>query len=106
MSENKKVYYIPARLQRETIPVVIYCRVSTASKEQLNSLFTQVFAMTRYVASFDDWKLDTKTVGSSLMISIIESIAQAENESRSVHIKLGLEFRAKSGTSRQVIHCL
>lgn len=170
MSENKMVQYIPARPQRDVIPVGIYCRVSTSAKEQLNSLFAQVSALTRHVALFDEWKLadtyievasskgdsarpefkrliqdckqkkiklvivknisrfgrdtvtvldalqqlkthdvrvifmeeklDTKTVDSSLMISIIESIAQAENESRSANIKIGLNLRAKTGTSK------
>jgi len=36
----------------------------------------------------------------SLMISIIESIAQAENESRSENIKWGIKQRAASGTSK------
>ncbi|MDD4429437.1 MAG: recombinase family protein [Paludibacter sp.] len=168
MSENKKVQF--ARPQKGCNPSCIYCRVSTAAKEQLNSLFVQVSALTRHVALYDEWmladsyvevasskgdsprpefrrliddckrkkikivlvknisrfgrdtvtvlealqqlrthdvrvifleeKLDTKTVDSNLMISIIESIAQAENESRSANIKMGLNFRAKTGTSK------
>ena len=38
---------------------------------------------------FEQESLDTKDVESSLMISIIESLAQAENESRSDNIKWG-----------------
>ncbi|MFP4478422.1 MAG: recombinase family protein, partial [Candidatus Izemoplasmatales bacterium] len=37
---------------------------------------------------------------SDLMISIIESIAQAENESRSDNIKWGIKQRAAQGTSK------
>lgn len=57
MSENKKVQFIPARPQRDMIPVGIYCRVSTAAKEQLNSTFAQGSDLTRQVALFDEWKL-------------------------------------------------
>lgn len=39
---------------------------------------------------FEQESLDTKDVESSLMISIIESLAQAENESRSDNIKWGM----------------
>lgn len=34
------------------------------------------------------------------MISIIESLAQAENESRNDNIKMGIKYRAADGTSK------
>lgn len=49
---------------------------------------------------FEQESLDTKDVESSLMISIIESFAQAENESRSDNIKWGIRQRAAQGTSK------
>lgn len=49
---------------------------------------------------FQQESLDTKDVESSLMISIIESLAQAENEARSDNIKWGIHQRAAQGTSR------
>lgn len=49
---------------------------------------------------FHQENLDTKDVESSLMISIIESLAQAENESRSDNIKWGIRQRAAQGTSK------
>ena len=49
---------------------------------------------------FDQESLDTKDVESSLMISIIESLAQAENESRRDNIKWGIRQRAAQGTSK------
>jgi site-specific DNA recombinase len=48
---------------------------------------------------FDQENLDTDEVDSNLMISVMESLAQAENESRSENIRLGLAHRAASGTS-------
>lgn len=49
---------------------------------------------------FEQENLYTKDVESSLMISVIESLAQAENESRSENIKWGIHQRAAKGTSK------
>lgn len=49
---------------------------------------------------FEQDNLDTADTDSDLMISIIESIAQAENESRSDNIKWGIKQRAAQGTSK------
>ncbi|WP_243124731.1 recombinase family protein [Eubacterium limosum] len=45
-------------------------------------------------------ELDTANTDSDLMISIIESLAQAENESRSENIKWGIKQSAVSGRSK------
>ena len=47
---------------------------------------------------FEQENLDTAETDSTLMISIIESFAQAENESRSQNIKWGIKERAEKGT--------
>lgn len=49
---------------------------------------------------FEQEGLDTSDTDSELMISIIESIAQAENESRSENIKWGYRRHAAQGTSK------
>ena len=49
---------------------------------------------------FEQEELDTANTDSDLMISIIESIAQVENESRSENIKWGIKQRAALGTSK------
>jgi len=49
---------------------------------------------------FEQEVLDTADTDNDLMISIIESIAQAENESRSDNIKWGIKQRAAQGTSK------
>ena len=49
---------------------------------------------------FEQEVLDTADIDNDLMISIIESIAQAENESRSENIKWGIKQRAAQGTSK------
>lgn len=49
---------------------------------------------------FQQEALDTADTNNDLMISIIESIAEAENELRSDNIKWGIKQRAAQGTSR------
>ena len=169
MQENSKIHFIPSIPKREK-RVGIYCRVSTNSAEQLQSLTAQVSHLTRLTAAmqqcvladvhmdiatsktgssrkefnrlledcnlrkieivitknisrfgrntveildalnqlkalgvrviFEQEEMDTANTDSDLMISIIESLAQAENESRSENIKWGIKQRAASGTSK------
>ena len=169
MQKNSKIHFIPPVPKREK-RVGIYCRVSTNSAEQLQSLTAQVSHLTRLAAAMPQWllsdvymdvatsktgssrkefnrmlddcrsnkleivltksisrfgrdtveildalhqlkqlgvrvifeqeELDTANTDSDLMISIIESLSQAENESRSENIKWGIKQRAASGTSK------
>ncbi|MDD3415845.1 MAG: recombinase family protein [Lachnospiraceae bacterium] len=49
---------------------------------------------------FEQEELDTVNTDSDLMIAVIKSIAQAENESRSENIKWGIKQRVASGKSK------
>lgn len=49
---------------------------------------------------FEQEELDTTKTDSDLMIAVIEALAQVENESRSDNIKMGIKFRAATGTSK------
>lgn len=49
---------------------------------------------------FEQEELDAANTDSDLMISIIECLVQAENESGSENIKWGIKQRAMSGTSK------
>ncbi len=170
MDENKKVHFIPSIPQKASKRVGIYCRVSTNSAEQLQSLAVQISHLTKVTAATPQWllmdvymdvassktgsartgfnrmmedsasrkldiiltksisrfgrdtvetlsalnslerdkvrvifeqeDLDTSNVDSKLLISILEGIAQAENESRSENIKWGIKQRAASGSSK------
>lgn len=170
MPNNPKVYYIPANPPKREKRVGIYCRVSTNSMEQLQSLTAQVSHLTRLTATVPQWllsdvymdiatsktdssrkefcrmlddckshkleivitkdvsrfgrdtvevldafnqlkalgvrvifegnSLDTANINSDLMVAVMESIAQAENESRSENIKWGIKQRAAQGTSK------
>lgn len=48
---------------------------------------------------FDEDGLDTDVVDDELLISVAESFAQAENETRSMSIRMGLRNRALNGSS-------
>lgn len=48
---------------------------------------------------FTEENLDTHETDSDLMIAVMESLAQAENESRSENIRMGLSMKAAKGTS-------
>ena len=170
MPNNPKVHYIPANPPKREKRVGIYCRVSTNSMEQLQSLTAQVSHLTRLTATVPQWllsdvymdiatsktgssrkefnrmledckshkleivitkdvsrfgrdtvevidafnqlkalgvrvifegnSLDTANTDSDLMVAVMESIAQAENESRSENIKWGIKQRAAQGTSK------
>ncbi len=170
MPNNPKVHYIPANPPKREKRVGIYCRVSTNSMEQLQSLTVQVSHLTRLTATVPQWllsdvymdiatsktgssrkefnrmledckshkleivitkdvsrfgrdtvevldafnqlkalgvrvifegnSLDTANTDSDLMVAVMESIAQAENESRSENIKMGIKYRAAAGTSK------
>lgn len=170
MLNNPKVHYIPANPPKREKHVGIYCRVSTNSMEQLQSLTAQVSHLTRLTATVPQWlladvymdiatsktgssrkefnrmledckshkleivitkdvsrfgrdtvevidafnqlkalgvrvifegnSLDTANTSSDLMVAVMESIAQAENESRSENIKWGIKQRAAQGTSK------
>lgn len=47
---------------------------------------------------FEQENLDTDEVDSNLMISVMESLTQAENESQSEKIRMKLAMRAVNGT--------
>ena len=170
MPNNPKVHYIPANPPKREKRVGIYCRVSTNSMEQLQSLTAQVSHLTRLTATVPQWllsdvymdiatsktgssrkefnrmlgdckshkleivitkdvsrfgrdtvevldafnqlkalgvrvifegnSLDTANTDSDLMVAVMESIAQAENESRSENIRMGIKYRAAAGTSK------
>lgn len=170
MPSNPKVHYIPANPPKREKRVGIYCRVSTNSMEQLQSLTAQVSHLTRLTATVPQWllsdvymdiatsktgssrkefnrmlkdckshkleivitkdvsrfgrdtvevldafnqlkalgvrvifegnSLDTTNTDSDLMVAVMESIAQAENESRSENIRMGIKYRVVAGTSK------
>lgn len=170
MPLKPKVRLIPPPLpQLRSSQVCIYCRVSTRSQEQIESLSTQISSLTRFVASRWQWKLvdvyidvksgsdttgrkefqrmmadcragkidiiltksisrfgrdtieslkalnelrglrvevifeaeglSTSDPDSSLIVSILESYVQQENEERRKNIIWGMRRKAENGTS-------
>lgn len=92
------------RLIREceahNISVVLAKSISRFGRDTVDTLT----ALNRMKASgvrviFEEESIDTDDVDSNLLISVMESVAQSENESRSENIRMGLSFRAAIGTS-------
>ena len=57
MEEDKRVHFIPAAPPKREKKVGVYCRVSSNSVEQLNSLTAQVTHYTRLTAKTPTWLL-------------------------------------------------
>ncbi len=74
-----------SRFGRDTVEVL-------EALEELKALNVRVI--------FEQENLDTADTDSALMISVMQSLAQAENESRSNNIKMGIKQRALQGTSK------
>lgn len=83
------------------LEIVITKDVSRFGRDTVEVLdaFNQLKALGVRVI-FEGNSLDTANTSSDLMVAVIESIAQAENESRSENIKWGIKQRAATGTSK------
>ena len=83
------------------LEIVITKDVSRFGRDTVEVLnaFNQLKALGVRVI-FEGNSLDTANTSSDLMVAVIESIAQAENESRSENIKWGIKQRAAQGTSK------
>ena len=83
------------------LEIVITKDVSRFGRDTVEVLdaFNQLKALGVRVI-FEGNSLDTANTDSDLMVAVMESIAQAENESRSENIKWGIKQRAASGTSK------
>ena len=106
-----QMYLLMLRLRREFERLIKECEVHNISViltksisrfgrdtvETLSALNRPKAAGVRII--FEAENLDTDEVDSNLMISVMESFAQAENESRSENIRMGLAMKAANGTS-------
>lgn len=83
------------------LEIVITKDVSRFGRDTVEVLdaFNQLKALGVRVI-FEGNSLDTANTNSDLMVAVIESIAQAENESRSENIRWGIKQQAASGTSK------
>lgn len=83
------------------LEIVITKDVSRFGRDTVEVLdaFNQLKALGIRVI-FEGNSLDTANTDSDLMVAVMESIAQTENESRSENIKWGIKQRAAAGTSK------
>lgn len=87
--------------QSRKLDIVITKNISRFGRDTVETLdaLNQLKALGIRVI-FEQEELDTVNTDSNLIISVIESVAQAENESRSENIKWGIKNRAASGKSK------
>lgn len=83
------------------LDIVIIKSVSRFGRDTVDTLEAlKVLRESAVRVIFEQENLDSSETDNQLMISIIESLAQAENEARSDNIKWGIRQRAAQGTSK------
>lgn len=87
--------------RNKKVNIVITKSVSRFGRDTIEALETvRLLKELRVRVIFDQENIDTASDDSELMLTIYESLSQAENESRSQNIKLGHRYRAMDGTSK------
>lgn len=83
------------------LDIIITKSISRFGRDTVETL-SALNSLERYKVRviFEQEDLDTSKVDSKLLISILEGMAQAENESRSGNIRWGIKQRAASGSSK------
>lgn len=100
-SQRKEFNRLLSDCTANKVDVVITKNVSRFGRDSLEILSAlEQLRETNTRVIFETEEIDTEKTDSRLMISIIESFAQAENESRSDNIKWGNKQRAANGTSK------
>lgn len=100
-SSRKEFNRMPQDCKSRDIEIILTKNISRFGRDTVEILdaLNQLRALGVRVI-FEQEQLDTADTDNDLMVSIIESIAQAENESRSDNIKWGIKQRAAQGTSK------
>lgn len=100
-SSRKEFNRMLADCKSHKLEIVITKDVSRFGRDTVEVLdaFNQLKALNVRVI-FEGNSLDTANTDSDLMVAVMESIAQAENESRSENIRWGIKQRAAQGTSK------
>lgn len=99
-SKRKEFERMLQECEAHNISVILTKSISRFGRDAvdtLEALKRLKAAGTRVI--FEDENLDTADAANELIISVLESLSQAENENRSENIRLGMSFRAATGTS-------
>ena len=99
-SKRKEFERMLQECEAHNISVILTKSISRFGRDTvdtLEALKRLKVAGTRVI--FEDENLDTADAANELIISVLESLSQAENENRSENIRLGMRFRAATGTS-------
>lgn len=99
-SKRKEFERMLQECEAHNISVILTKSISRFGRDTvdtLEALKRLKAAGTRVI--FEDENMDTADSANELIISVLESLSQAENENRSENIRLGMSFRAATGTS-------
>lgn len=99
-SKRKEFERMLQECEAHNISVILTKSISRFGRDTvdtLEALKRLKVAGTRVI--FEDENLDTADAANELIISVLESLSQAENENRSENIRFGMSFRAATGTS-------
>lgn len=99
-SKRKEFERMLQECEAHNISVILTKNISRFGRDTvdtLEALKRLKAAGTRVI--FEDENMDTADSANELIISVLESLSQAENENRSENIRLGMSFRAATGTS-------
>ncbi|WP_282919773.1 recombinase family protein [Ignavigranum ruoffiae] len=87
--------------RNKKVTIVLTKSVSRFGRDTIEALETvRLLKELKVRIIFDQEDIDTASEDSELLLTIYESLAQADNESRSQNIKLGHRYRAMDGTSK------
>lgn len=100
-SSRKEFSRMLEDLKKEDVNIIVTKSVSRFGRDTVDALEAlKVIKQASARIIFEQENLDSQEDDTDIIISIMESLAQSENEQRSENIKWGLKQRAVQGTSK------
>ncbi|MCI5839101.1 MAG: recombinase family protein, partial [Peptoniphilaceae bacterium] len=100
-SSRKEFSRMLEDIKKEDLNIIVTKSVSRFGRDTVDALEAlKVIRQANSRIIFEQENLDSQEDDADLIISIMESLAQSENEQRSENIKWGLKQRAVQGTSK------
>lgn len=100
-SSRKEFLRMLEDIKKEDVNIIVTKSVSRFGRDTVDALEAlKVIKQASARIIFEQENLDSQEDDTDIIISIMESLAQSENEQRSENIKWGLKQRAAQGTSK------
>lgn len=101
VSARKEFSRMLEDIKKEDIHIIVTKSVSRFGRDTVDALEAlKIIRQANARILFEQENLDSQEDDADLIISIMESLAQSENEQRSENIRWGLKQRAVQGTSK------